>query len=152
MKKNDLYFLKEAIKEAKKAYRKNEVPVGAVIVIDGEIVARGHNLKESKESSLAHAEMIAIDRAMKKLKRSILDDATIYITLEPCLMCTGAIYQARIKRVVYGASEPKFGVLGSIIDIQEFKGFNHRIEVEKGILSEEVAEMMRSFFQNLRKK
>jgi tRNA(adenine34) deaminase len=152
MEKNDLYYIKEAIKEAWKAYKKDEVPVGCVLVIGDKIVARGHNLKESRNNSLAHAEMIAINKAMKKLNRSILDDATIYITLEPCLMCTGAIYHTRIKRVVYGAAEPKFGSLGSVVSIQEVQGFNHRVEVEGGIMAEEIAAMMRAFFQNLRKK
>ena len=103
--KNDQYYLQEAIKEAKKAYQKNEVPVGCVIVINDKIIARAHNLREQKNSTLAHAEILAIHKATQKLKRWILDDATIYITLEPCLMCAGAIYQSRIKKIVYAARE-----------------------------------------------
>jgi tRNA(adenine34) deaminase len=152
MGRNDQYFIKEAIKEARKAFLKEEVPVGCVIVVDDNIIARGHNLKESKNNALLHAEMIAINKALKKLGTSLLTEATIYITLEPCLMCTGAILQSRIKRVVYGADEPKFGALGSIISIQDVEGFNHKIEVEKGIYSEEISMMMKEFFRILRKK
>ena len=149
---NDHFFLKEAIKEAKKAYQKQEVPVGCVIVVDGKIISRSHNLRETKQSVLAHAEILAIEKASKKLNRWILDDATIYVTLEPCVMCAGAIFQARIKRVVFGASEPKFGALGSIIDLSKENKFNHKIEVTKGILGEEVAELMKGFFKELRQK
>jgi len=149
---NDIYYIKEALKEAKKAYVKNEVPVGCVIVINDKIIARAHNLRESKQSCLGHAEIIAIEKASKKLNRWILDDATIYITLEPCTMCAGAIFQSRIKRVVFGADEPKFGSLGSIIDLSNVTGFNHKIEVTRGILSEEVSQLMKKFFKELRTK
>ena len=148
--KNDEYYIKRAIKEAIKAYQKGEVPVGCIIVVDDCIIARAHNLRESKKNTLAHAEVLAINMACRKLGRSILDDATIYITLEPCLMCTGAIFQARIKRVVYGAEEPKFGVLGSIIDVSKIGGFNHKITVTKGVLAEEIATIMKNFFREIR--
>lgn len=150
MERNDQYFLKEAIKEAKKAYLKDEVPVGCVIVLNNKIIARGHNLKESKNNALLHAEIVAINKAIKKLGTSILPEATLYVTLEPCLMCAGAIFQTRIKRVVYGASEPKFGVLGSILSLQDVKEFNHKIEVTKGIFAEEIGKMMKDFFRKLR--
>ena len=148
----DEYYLKLAVKEAKKAFDKNEVPVGAIIVIDGKVIAKAHNLKETKKNGLYHAEMIAIDKAMKKLNLKVLENATIYITLEPCLMCTGAIMNARIKRVCFAASEKKFGALGSIVDISNTQGFNHKLEVTKGIMENEVSELMKTFFKKLRDK
>lgn len=149
---NDIYFLKEAIKEAKKAFDKNEVPVGCVIVIDDKIIARAHNLRETKKSALGHAEILAIEKASKKLERWILDDATLYVTLEPCTMCTGAIFQSRIKRVVFAANEPKFGALGSVIDLSKVEKFNHKIDVSQGLLEEEVSQLMKNFFKKLRQK
>lgn len=148
----DNKFLKEALKEAKKAYLKEEVPIGCVIVVDDKIIARAHNKKVSNKSPLAHAEIIAIDKATKKLSRAILDDATIYITVEPCLMCAGAIFQARIKRVVFGVNEPKFGALGSLININELEKINHKVEISSGLLEEEISNLMKSFFQDLRKR
>lgn len=152
MKKSDEYYIKAAIKEAKKVYKKGEVPVGCVIVIDDDIIASAHNLREARKNTIAHAEILAIDKACRKLGRSILDDATIYISLEPCLMCVGAIMQARMKRVVYGAAEPKFGALGSIIDVSETDGFNHKIEVARGVLADEASSLMKSFFRELRER
>lgn len=152
MEKNDLFFIREAIGEAKKASALGEVPVGCVLAIDGKIISRGHNLKESKKNALLHAEMVAIDKAIKKMKTPILPEATIYVTLEPCLMCTGAIFQTRIKRVVFGAFEPKFGVLGSILSLQNEERFNHRIEVTAGICRKEIEKMMKDFFRELRNK
>lgn len=149
--KDDIYFINEAIKEAKLAFQKDEVPVGCVIVVDGEIVARSHNQRETRNSALAHAEIIAIEEACNKLGRWILDDATIYITLEPCLMCAGAIYQARMKRVVYGASEPKFGALGSLININEINGINHKLTIDFGLQKDEIAKLMKDFFARIRK-
>ncbi|MDD4001120.1 MAG: nucleoside deaminase [Bacilli bacterium] len=151
MERNDNYYIKEAIKEARKAYLLDEVPVGCLVVINKQIIARGHNLKESKNNALLHAEMVAINKALKKLNTPLLPEATIYITLEPCLMCAGAIFQTRIKRVVYGAKEPKFGVLGSVLSLQEAEGFNHKLEVISGIYADEISEMMKDFFQKLRK-
>ena len=110
--RNDIFFMKEALKEAKKAYLKEEVPVGCVIVYNNEIIARAHNTRHKNKSALDHAEILAIKKANKKLNAWMLDGATIYVTLEPCLMCAGAIFQSRIKRVVYAASEPKFGAFG----------------------------------------
>ena len=141
-----------ALKEAKKAALKGEVPVGAVIVKDEIIIAKAHNLRHTKKSVTAHAEMLAIQKATKKLNSWMLDDCTLYVTIEPCLMCSGTILQSRIKRVVYGAKEPKFGAMGSIIDISNISGFNHNIEVTSGIMEEETSQIMKLFFQNLRKK
>ena len=149
---NDQLFMDEAIKEALIAYDLEEVPVGCVIVIDGIIIARSHNMRVSKTSAVAHAEILAIEEACTKLSRWILDDATIYITLEPCIMCTGAIFQARIKRVVYGAKEPKFGALGSLININEIEGINHKLEVTSGINENYISSLMKNFFSNLRNK
>lgn len=148
--KDDQYFMKEAIKEAQKAAALDEVPVGCVIVVEDKIVARSHNLRQTKKNALGHAEIIAINKACKKLNRWILDDATIYCTLEPCIMCSGAILQARIKRLVYGASEPKFGCAGSVLNILEENNFNHQVEVTRGIMKEETSNMLTSFFKTLR--
>ena len=149
---NDLYFMEEAIKEAHIAYTKKEVPVGCIIVVNGEIVARSHNERMNKASVISHAEIIAIEEACSKLDRWILDDATIYITLEPCIMCAGAIFQARFKRVVYATSEPKFGALGSLININEINGINHRVEITSGIKEEYVSNLMKKFFSEIREK
>lgn len=148
---NDLKFINEAIKEAQIAYEKNEVPVGCVIVVDNEIIARSHNQRESSKNALAHAEILAINEACRKLGRWILDDATIYVTLEPCLMCAGAIIQARMKRVVYGASEPKFGALGSLINLNEIEGINHKLEIKSGLEEDYISNLMKNFFKQLRK-
>ena len=142
--------MKEAIKEAQKAAALDEVPVGCVIVVEDKIVARSHNLRQTKKNALGHAEIIAINKACKKLNRWILDDATIYCTLEPCIMCSGAILQARIKRLVYGASEPKFGCAGSVLNILEENNFNHQVEVTRGIMKEENSNILTSFFKTLR--
>lgn len=149
---NDQLFMDEAIKEAHIAYELEEVPVGCVIVIDGKIIARTHNQRVSKTSAVAHAEMIAIEEACKKLGRWILDDATLYVTLEPCIMCAGAIFQARIKRVVFGASEPKFGALGSLINLNDIEGINHQLEITSGINESYISDLMKKFFKELRKK
>jgi tRNA(adenine34) deaminase len=152
MEKNDEYYIRESIKEAKKAYEIGEVPVGCVIVKNGIIIARSHNLRETKKNSLYHAEMVAINKACRKLHQWILEDATLYVTLEPCLMCTGAILTSRISRVVYGAKEPKFGTLGSVMDLSHVEKFNHQFEVTGGVCEEEISRMMKEFFRELRKK
>lgn len=148
---DDKYFMEEAIKEARKAYKIGDVPVGCVIVINGEIVARSHNLRHNFKNSLFHAEMIAIHKACTKLNRWILDDATLYVTIEPCLMCSGAILQSRIKRLVYGNSEPKFGCVESVMNVFDNEKFNHKVEITKGICAEEISQMMKEFFKELRK-
>ena len=149
----DIFFMKEALKEAKKAYLKEEVPVGCVIVYNNEIIARAHNTRHKNKSALDHAEILAIKKANKKLNAWMLDGATLYVTLEPCLMCAGAIFQSRIKRVVYAASEPKFGSFGSVINVSnpEYK-FNHKIVLTKGVLEEESALLLKTFFKEIRSK
>lgn len=149
---NDEYYMNEAIKEARKAYAIGDVPVGCVIVSDDKIVARAHNLRHTKKNVLFHAEMLAIHSACNNLKRWILDDATIYVTIEPCLMCSGAIVQARIKRLVYGRNEPKYGCVESIANVFDNDKLNHKIEITKGVCGDEIEEMMKEFFSNLRKK
>ena len=151
--RNDIFFMKEALKEAKKAYLKEEVPVGCVIVYNNEIIARAHNTRHKNKSALDHAEILAIKKANKKLNAWMLDGATIYVTLEPCLMCAGAIFQSRIKRVVYAASEPKFGSFGSIIDVSNpIYKFNHKVELTKGILESDASLLLKSFFKEIRSK
>jgi len=144
-------FMKEALKEAKKAYDKLEVPVGAVIVKDGEIIARAHNLKETKFDTTNHAEIIAIQKASKKLKSWRLLDCEMYVTLEPCSMCAGAIINSRIKKVYIGANDEKTGAVGSVLNLFEDYKFNHKVEFEKGILKEDCENILKDFFKNLRK-
>ena len=144
-------FMKEALKEAKKAYEKEEIPVGAVIVKEEKIIARAHNLKESKNSSISHAEILAITKANKKLKAWRLENCEMYITLEPCMMCMGAIINARIKKIYIGTLDPKTGACESVINIDNYK-FNHTVEIETGILKEECEYILKDFFKMLRKK
>ena len=144
-------FMKEALKEAKKAYEKLEVPVGAVIVKDGKIIARGHNLKETKKDTTRHAEIIAIEKASKKLGAWRLLDCEMYVTLEPCSMCAGAMINSRIKKLYIGALDEKTGAVGSVLNLLEDYKFNHNIEVEKGILKEDCEKILKDFFKDLRK-
>ena len=143
--------MKEALKEAKKAYKKLEVPVGAVIVKNGEIIARGHNLKETKCDTTKHAEIIAIQRASKKLNAWRLEDCEMYVTLEPCTMCAGAIINSRIKKVYIGTEDPKTGACGSILNLFTNYKFNHKVEYEKGIMQKECEKILKDFFKDLRK-
>ena len=143
-------FMREALKEAKKAKDIGEVPVGAVIVLDGKIIARGHNTREIKKNSLCHAEIIAIDKACKKLNNFRLENCEIYITLEPCLMCSGAIIQSRIKRLIYGARDEKYGMAESAFNVFELKS-NHKVEITNGILKNECSKLIKNFFAELRK-
>lgn len=146
----DDFYMDLAIKEAKKAYNKGEVPVGCIIVINDEIIVKAHNLRQTSINPLGHAEVNAITKACKKLKRRILDDATLYVTLEPCLMCSGLIIQTRIKKVVFGAFEPKFGVMGSLGNVYDDYHFNHKPIIVSGIKKDEISDLMKSFFQKLR--
>lgn len=143
-------FMKQALKQAKKAYDIDEVPIGCVIVQDDKIIARGYNRRNTDKSVLAHAEIAAISKACKKTGDWRLEDCTLYVTLEPCQMCAGAIVQARIPRVVVGAMNPKAGCAGSVINVLQMKQFNHQCELETGILGEECKNMMTRFFEELR--
>ena len=147
--KDEKYML-EAIKEAKKAESKDEVPVGAIIVLNDKIIARAHNLKENNQLATSHAEVLAINKANKKMSSWRLIDATMYVTLEPCLMCAGAINQSRIKKVVYGAKDLKAGAIESIININDIKTINHHIEVTRGILEEQCSSIISNYFKNKR--
>ncbi len=144
-------FMKEAIKEAKKAYDKNEVPIGAVIVKDNKVIARAHNLRECKNQAIAHAEIFAIEKACKKLKAWRLENCDMYVTLEPCPMCAGAILNARINNLYIGAMEPKFGAVGSKFNLFNDFVFNHNVNVETGILADESLKLIQEFFKQLRK-
>lgn len=139
----------EALLEAKKAAEENEVPVGAVIVKNGEIIARGRNMRERKQNALSHAEIEAINEACKKLNSWHLDDCELYVTLEPCPMCTGAIINARIKTVIFGAYDLKAGCMDSVINLCDYP-FNHKVEIYGGICEEESSEILRNFFRKLR--
>ena len=140
----------EALKEAKKAYKKLEIPVGAVIVKNGEIIARGHNLKETKKDTTKHAEIIAIQKASKALNAWRLEDCEMYITLEPCTMCAGAIINARIKKVYIGTTDPKTGACGSVLNIFDDYKFNHKVECEIGMMKKECEKILKDFFKELR--
>ncbi|MEB8091949.1 tRNA adenosine(34) deaminase TadA [Mammaliicoccus lentus] len=144
--------MKLAIEEAKKAWKMDEVPIGAIVVYKGEVIGRGHNLRENEQSPSAHAEMLAIQEASEYLNSWRLEDTTLYVTLEPCVMCSGAIVMSRIPHVVYGASDPKGGCSGSLMNLIEDTRFNHRSTVERGILAEECGEMLRTFFKEKRAK
>ena len=145
-------YMKEAIRQAKKAGKLDEVPIGCVIVRDGKIIARGYNRRNTEKSTLAHAEIQAIRKASKVVGDWRLEDCTMYITLEPCQMCAGAIVQARIPKVVIGSRNPKAGCAGSVLDLLHVPAFNHQVELEEGVLQEECSEMLTSFFRELRKK
>lgn len=142
--------MKEALKEAQKAYQKKEVPVGAVIVKDGKIIARAHNIKEEKNDTTKHAEILAISKASKKLQSWRLTDCEMYVTLEPCSMCAGACIGARIKKVYIGTMDLKTGSCGSVLNLLEDYTFNHKVELQTGILQKECEELLKKFFKELR--
>lgn len=144
--------MQEAIDEAKKAEQIGEVPIGAVIVKNGEVIGRGHNRREIDNDPTAHAEMIAIREASERTGAWRLLDCTLYVTLEPCPMCAGAIVQARVPVVVYGAPDPKAGCAGTLMNLLQEERFNHRVDVVDGVLREECGELLSEFFRNLRKK
>ena len=143
-------FMKEAIRQAKKAYALREVPIGCVIVYEGKIIARGYNRRNTDKNTTSHAEINAIRKASKKLGDWRLEGCTLYVTLEPCQMCAGAIVQARIDKVVIGSMNPKAGCAGSVLNLLEMDGFNHKVEVERGVLEEECSTMLSGFFKELR--
>ena len=149
----DEKYMKQAIKQAKKAYAIDEVPIGCIIVRDedGKVIARGYNRRNTDKNTLSHAELNAIRKASKKLGDWRLEGCTMYVTLEPCPMCAGAIVQARIPRVVIGSMNPKAGCAGSVLNVLQTEGFNHQVELETGVLGMECSEMLSSFFRELRK-
>lgn len=149
--KTDEYYMAKAIEEAKKAYLIDEVPIGCVIVYQDKIIARAHNEREKKQSSLAHAEILAIEKACKKINSWRLEDCVMYITLEPCCMCSGAIIQSRIKKVIYGAYDYRFGAHKSITNLFDVK-FNHEVDIKGGLMEEECSKLITDFFKELRSK
>mgnify|MGYP004516909679 FL=1 len=149
---SDESFMKQAVKQAKKAYDKLETPIGCVIVYEDKVIARGYNKRNMKKNTLAHAEILAINKASKVLGDWRLEDCTMYVTLEPCPMCAGAIVQARIPRVVIGSMNPKAGCAGSVLNLLQQDGLNHQVEITKGVLAEECSGLMTSFFSELRNK
>lgn len=145
-------YMEEALKEAQKAYDMDEVPIGAVVVKDGQIIGRGHNLRESEKDPTLHAEMVAIREAAAKVKSWRLTDCEIYVTIEPCPMCAGAMIQSRIDRLIFGARDPKAGCAGSLYNLLEDPRFNHRVEIVESILEEECRDIIKTFFRNKRNK
>jgi tRNA(adenine34) deaminase len=145
-------FMREALREAEKALGKGEVPVGAVVALNGEIISRGHNQRETKRDATAHAEIIALREAGEKLCNWRLSGTLLYVTLEPCPMCAGAMLQSRIDRVVYGADDPKAGSAGTLINILQFPGFNHSVKITSGILADECGAILQRFFKERRNK
>ncbi len=146
------YFMNEAIKEAKKAETKLEVPIGAVIVLNGRIIGRGHNGREESHDATAHAEMFAIREANKMLGNWRLEEAQLFVTLEPCPMCSGAMILSRVKELYYGAVDPKGGTAGTLMNLLTDSRFNHQVEIEQGILESECSELLTTFFGELRKR
>ena len=144
-------YMKLALMEAKKAYEKDEVPIGAVVVFDGKVIARAHNKREQSKDATAHAEILAIKKACKKLDDFRLQDAVIYVTLEPCTMCMGAILNARIKTLVFGAAQDKPNILSSV-EINERAELNHKCEIKSGILAGECSQLVSNYFKEKRKK
>jgi tRNA(adenine34) deaminase len=145
-------YMKLALKEAQKANNKDEVPIGAIIVKDGKVISRAHNLREKNQSATAHAEVLAINKACKKLDSWRLEGCVLYVTLEPCTMCIGASILSRVDGIVYGAKDPKGGSLGSLYDISLIKGFNHYPWIISGICEDESSELLKNFFRSKRNK
>ena len=148
----DEKYMKAAIREAKKAYALDEGPIGCVIVQGGTIIARGYKRRNTEGNTLAHAELKAIKKASKKTGDWRLEDCTMYVTLEPCQMCAGAIVQSRMKKVVIATMNPKAGCAGSVLNLLQMAAFNHQVEIEKGVLEEECSMMLSDFFRELREK
>jgi tRNA(adenine34) deaminase len=149
---NDEYFMKKAIEKAQQAGEVGEVPIGAVIVKDNEIIAEAYNLRETEQRAICHAELLAIDEACRKLGTWRLSGCMLYVTLEPCPMCSGAIVLSRVDRVVYGADDPKGGCAGTLMNLLDEPRFNHQAGVTSGVLAEECGELLSTFFRNLRKR
>ncbi|MFW6308896.1 MAG: tRNA adenosine(34) deaminase TadA [bacterium] len=151
MESKSIKYMKLALKEARKALVQDEVPIGAVVVCDGEVIGRGFNLKEKEKDPTLHAEMIALREAARYLSSWRLDDCTLYVTLEPCPMCSGAILQSRIKKLVFGAFDKKAGTCGSLYNLVQDKRFNHYVELESGVLAGESKKLLQNFFRDLRR-
>src|SRR6056297_2047367 len=145
---NDIKYMKMALAEARKAYQRAEVPIGAVVVCDDQVVGRGFNLREQTQDPTSHAEMIALREAAETEASWRLEDCQLYVTLEPCPMCAGAILQSRIKRLVYGASDPKAGAVNSLYQLLNDERFNHQVEVEAGVMKKEAAQLLKDFFRD----
>lgn len=150
--KDDNYFMAQALSEAEKAYHKGEVPIGAVVVKDGEVIGRGHNLRETTQNAITHAEMIAIQEANRCLENWRLENCDLYVTVEPCPMCSGAILLSRVRRVVYGVPDLKAGTCGTLMNLLQDDRFNHVCEVDSGVMAEESRYIIQSFFKELRKR
>lgn len=150
MEDQDIKYMRAALREAKKAYALGEVPIGCVIVYEGKIIGRGYNRRNTDKSTLAHAEITAIRKASRKIGDWRLEGCTLYVTLEPCQMCAGAIVQARIPRAVMACMNPKAGCAGSVLNILDMTEFNHQVEVTRGILEEECSTLLKTFFKELR--
>ncbi len=148
----DERFMKQAITQAKKASRIGEVPIGCVLVYEGKVIGRGYNRRTTDKSTLAHAEIAAIKKATKVMGDWRLEDCTLYVTLEPCPMCAGAIVQSRMKRCVIGTMSPKSGCAGSILNLLDEPQFNHQVEIESGVLADECSDILKIFFKELRIK
>ena len=146
----DIKYMKEAIKLAKKAYKNGDVPIGCVIVYEDKIIGRGYNRRNKDKTTLAHAEILAIKKASRFLGDWRLEGCKLYVTLEPCQMCAGAILQARIPEVIMGCMNPKAGCAGSVINLLDMQGFNHRVKLTSGVMQEECTAMMKNFFKELR--
>ncbi len=146
----DEHYMKKALRQAQRAASLGEVPIGCVIVCGDKVVGRGCNMRNTKKTTLAHAEITAIDKASKKLGDWRLEGCTMYVTLEPCQMCSGAIVQSRLDRVVIGAKNPKAGCAGSILNLLDMEQFNHRVEITNGVLENECSKLLKSFFKDLR--
>lgn len=146
----DIKYMREAIRQAKKAYQNGDVPIGCVIVYEDKIIGRGYNRRNKDKTTLAHAEILAIKKASKVIGDWRLEECRMYVTLEPCQMCAGAILQARIPEVVIGCMNPKAGCAGSVINLLNMDGFNHRVDITKGVLEDECSSLMKEFFADLR--
>lgn len=151
-KRTDEKYMRQALRQAKKAYDLDETPIGCVIVHEGQVIGRGYNRRNTDKNPLAHAEITAIRKASRKLGDWRLEECTLYVTLEPCQMCAGAIVQSRVARVVVGCMNPKAGCAGSILNLLDMKEFNHQVQLETGVMEEECSALMKEFFKELRMK
>ncbi len=150
--KDDYRYMKQAITQAKKAYKLNEVPIGCVIVYEGKVIGRGYNRRNTDKTSLGHAEITAIKKASRYMNDWRLEDCDLYVTLEPCQMCAGAIVQSRMRRVIIGSMNPKAGCAGSVLNLLQMQQFNHQVEITRGVLEETCSSMLSAFFRELRQR